>query len=144
MQEKVREEVQEKVLELAKRFQLNLLILLGSYDTGDFRPGESDIDIAYLGDDIKDIKRQLEFMNELSRIFKYSKIDLIDLQKASGLLKYEIAVKGRVLFERSEGLFERYKLYCYRYYYDTDKFRQGKKEFFREQLEGLLNGQNRA
>ncbi|MBU7005985.1 type VII toxin-antitoxin system MntA family adenylyltransferase antitoxin [Phosphitispora fastidiosa] len=144
MQDKVQEKTQEKMQELAQRFQLNLLVLLGSYAAGDFRQGESDIDLAYLGDEIKGIERHLELINELSRIFEYSKIDLIDLQKASGLLKYEIAVKGRVLFERSEGLFERYKLYCYRYYYDTDKFRQGKKEFFREQLEGLLNGKNRA
>ena len=130
--------------ELAKRFQLNLLVLLGSYDTGNFRPGESDIDIAFLSEDLKDMRRQLELINELSRIFRYSKIDLIDLQKASGLLKYEVANKGRILFERSEGLFERYKLYCYRYYYDTYKFRQGKKEFFQEQLEVLLDEQNRA
>ena len=130
--------------ELAKRFQLNLLVLLGSYDTGNFRPGESDIDIAFLSDEIKDMGKKLELINELSRFFKYSKIDLIDLQKASGLLKYEVANKGRILFERSEGLFERYKLYCYRYYYDTYKFRQGKKEFFQEQLEVLLDEQNRA
>jgi hypothetical protein len=84
----------------------------------------------------------MELLIELSRIFKYSKIDLIDLQKASGLLKYEIANKGRLLYEGTEGFYERYKLYCYRYYYDTSKFRRLKKEYFQEQLGVLMDGQS--
>lgn len=126
------------MLEIAEKFQLNLLILIGSYGTDDFRPGESDIDLAFLSDNSRD--QQLDLINELSRTFKYSKIDLIDLQKASGLLKYEVANKGRLLYEQSEGFFERYKLYCYRYYYDTQKFRQLKKEYFQEQLGVLMDG----
>ncbi|MBS4025542.1 MAG: nucleotidyltransferase domain-containing protein [Clostridia bacterium] len=128
------------MLDLAEKFQLSLLVLIGSYDTSEFRSGESDIDIAFISDDTKYASRQLELANDLCRIFKYSKIDLIDLQKASGLLKYEVATKGRLLYEQSEGFFERYKLYCYRYYYDTYKFRQGRKEYFQEQLGVLLDG----
>lgn len=130
------------MLDIAEKFLLKLIVVIGSYGTGDFKPGESDIDIAFLCE--KDMNQHMEMINELSRFFKYSKIDLIDLQKASGLLKYEVAYKGRLLYEQSEGFFERYKLYCYRYYYDTQKFRQLKKEYFQEQLGVLMDGQGRA
>ena len=51
-------------------------------------------------------------MMELSALFQHGKIDLIDLEKAPGLLKYEVATRGRSLFNSEKGFFERYRLYC--------------------------------
>lgn len=81
-------------------------------------------------------------MGELSTFFQYGKLDLIDLKKASGLLKFEVADKGRPLFQKAEGFFERYRLYCLRYYYDTAKFRALKKKYLQEQLGALRDAQH--
>lgn len=128
--------------QLARQFELQLVVLLGSYNTEEFKAGESDIDIAFLSEKSLTTDEYLTLINDLSGHFRYSKIDLIDLRKASGLLKYEIATKGRLLYELKEGDFIKYGLYCLRYYYDTAKFRQGRKEYFNEQLEGLSHERN--
>lgn len=122
---------------LAGKHELDLLILLGSYGTRYFQPGRSDIDIAFLPG--KELQRDeyLQLIRDLSAFFQYDRLDLIDLRRASGLLKFEIAGKGRVLFQSKPDFFERYRLYCLRYYYDTAKFRTLKKEFFKEQLGAL-------
>lgn len=122
---------------LAGKYELDLLALLGSYGTEHFHPGRSDIDIAFLSRKQLQTDDYLQLMEELSALFQYDRLDLIDLQRASGLLKYEIADKGRLLFHSKEGFFERYRLYCLRYYYDTAKFRTLKRECFQEQLGAL-------
>ncbi|UNC90874.1 type VII toxin-antitoxin system MntA family adenylyltransferase antitoxin [Candidatus Contubernalis alkaliaceticus] len=126
---------------LAQKYNLDLLVLLGSYGTENFKSGESDIDIAFLAGDALQGNRCMQFLTDLSILFKYGKIDLIDLKKTSGLLKYEIADKGRLLYESKNGFFLRYSLYCLRYYYDTKKFRVLKKEYFQEKLGVLLDGE---
>jgi predicted nucleotidyltransferase len=126
---------------LAVKYELDLLVLLGSYGTGHFDPGRSDIDIAFLSRNQLHQDDYLQLMGDLSAFFQYDKLDLIDLKRASGLLKYEIADKGRLLFHSKEGFFERYRLYCLRYYYDTAKFRALKKVYFQEQLGALRDAQ---
>jgi len=125
---------------LAHKYNLDLLVLLGSYGTENFKPGESDIDIAFLAGTALQGNMCMQFLNDLSMVFNYGKIDLIDVKKASGLLKFQIADKGRLLYESKNGYFLRYSLYCLRYYYDTKKFRVLKKEYFQEKLGVLLDG----
>lgn len=120
-----------------KKYKIELIVLIGSYGTSDFKHGESDIDIAFLTSSPLEDSQLLSFINEFSSIIKYSNIDLIDLRFASGLLKFEVATKGRLIFEKEEGFFARYSLYCYRYYYDTQKFRNLRREYLEEKLEQL-------
>lgn len=126
---------------LAEKHGIDLFLLLGSYGTRHFYPGRSDIDIAFLSREKLLADDYLLLVAELSALFQYEKIDLIDLGKVAGLLKYEVADKGRLIYQRKAGLFERYTLYCLRYYYDTAKFRLLKKEHFQEQLGALKDEQ---
>lgn len=128
--------------EIAKAFGLALVVLFGSYGTEQFRPGDSDIDLAFLSHEPFTGQQYLALLNALPRHFRYSKIDLVDLRQASGLLKYQVAAQGRLLYEEEEGYFLRYSLYCYRYYYDTAKSRQSKEAYFAQQLEELVHEQN--
>ncbi len=80
-------------------------------------------------------------MADLGLLFQHGRLDLIDLRKASPLLKFEIADKGRLLFHSEECYFEQYRLYCLRYNYDTAKLRAMKAECFQEQLGVLRNEQ---
>ena len=126
---------------LALKYELDLLVLLGSYGTKHFLPGRSDIDIAFLSGKQLQPDEHLRLMADLGALFHYDRLDLIDLRKASPLMKFEIADKGRLLFHSEEGYFERYRLYCLRYYYDTAKFRAMKAEYLQEQLGVLRNEQ---
>ncbi len=130
-------EKQRELEEIAREYELKLLILLGSYDTPFFQEKESDIDLAFLSSKKMSVDEKLRLLQDLSSFFQHEKIDLIDLTRASGLMKYEVATKGRLLFESNEDFFKKYTLYCLRYYYDTKKFRQLKKEQFKDQL-GVL------
>lgn len=130
------------VQEIAKAFGLKLVVLFGSYETEDFKPGVSDIDLAFLSHGVLTEAQYLSLINAFSRYFRYSKIDLVDLNKASGLLKYQIAAHGRLLYEEEEGFFIKYSLYCFRYYYDTAKFRQRRQAYLAQQLEEMTNDQN--
>ncbi len=127
--------------QFAVKYELDLLVLLGSYGTKHFLPGRSDIDIAFLSRKQLQPDEYLQLMAELGVLFHHDRLDLIDLQKASPLFKFEIANKGRLLIQSKEGFFERYRLYCLRYYYDTAKFRAMKAEYFREKLGVLRNEQ---
>ncbi len=129
----------QQINRLAGKYELDLLVLLGSYGTANFEPGRSDIDLAYLSRRKLQGNQHLQLLSDFSVFFEYDRLDLIDLRRASGLLKFEIADKGRLLFESEQGFFERYRLYCLRYYYDTLKFRNLKKDLFREQLGVLRN-----
>lgn len=131
-----------EIRRLAGKYELDLLVLLGSYGTKHFVPGRSDIDIAFLSREKLRTDDYLQLMMDLSALFQHERLDLIDLGKASGLLKYEVAAKGRLLFHCREGYFERYRLYCLRYYYDTAKFRLLKREYFQEQLGALQDEQS--
>lgn len=127
---------------IVKKYQLELLVLVGSYETQHFKKGESDIDLAYLGKKQLTVDQKLSLLEDLARHYRYGKIDVIDLQKASGLLKYQVATQGRLVYESFRGQFDRYYLYCLRYYYDTSKFRKLKQKYLAEQLGELSYGKN--
>lgn len=133
----ISDKVTEGIKKLALNYQVKLLVIVGSFGTGSYISGKSDIDLAYVRDKPLAVKDSISIINELSKLFENSKIDLVDLQRASGLLKYEVASKGRVIYEIREGFFERYKLFCLRYYYDTKKFRDLRSAYLQERLEVL-------
>lgn len=83
---------------LAIKYELDLLVLLGSYGTKHFLPERSDLDIAFLSRKQLQPDQYLRLMADLGLLFQHGRLDLIDLRKASPLLKFEIADKGRLLF----------------------------------------------
>lgn len=101
---------------IAQRYGLKLLVYFGSYQTEFYRP-DSDIDIAYLTDKPLTIEERLGLHRDLMLAHRKSEIDLVDLQTAEPILRYEIARGGRVLFEKESGLFDRYaRFYVKRIY----------------------------
>lgn len=85
---------------------LELLLLHGSRARGDAHAA-SDWDFAYIAHAGFDPDRLL---SELSTLLKADRIDLADLDRASGLLRYRAAADGVVVFERTSGVFERFWL----------------------------------
>ena len=85
---------------------VRLLVLHGSRARKEAHQG-SDWDFAYLADDGSD---ELEVRLFLSRWLGTDAIDLVDLSRAGGLLRYRAAGEGNVLYERESGEFEQFAL----------------------------------
>ncbi len=91
---------------------LRLLILFGSRARDDARPG-ADWDFGYLADGTVDLPALLAMLVEALRD---DRIDLVDLSRAGGLLRYRAACDGRLVHEASAGLFDRYRLEAARFW----------------------------
>ena len=94
---------------------LRLLILFGSRARGDARPG-ADWDCGFLADETVDVPGLLAALVEALRD---DRIDLVDLRRAGGLLRYRAACDGLLVHEASAGLFDRYRLEAARFWCDN-------------------------
>lgn len=94
--------------------------IFGSYVQGSIR-GNSDIDIAiYLKKDI-DIDTYLEIKMNLSEVLK-REVDLVILNNAPPLLKYEIYKNNILLFSRDKTLESKYKVKTLFEYSDIKRY----------------------
>jgi hypothetical protein len=91
------------VSELARKAPgLKLLVLFGSQARGEAHSG-SDWDFGYLAGPAFDPD---DFLARLVLRFKTDRIDLVNLERTNGLLRYRAAAEGQPLFEASSGEFE--------------------------------------
>ena len=86
---------------------IRLAVLFGSAASGRARP-DSDVDIAVLGEHELDAGAESRLARTLS-LATGRNVDLIRLQRASTLLKWQIASKGVPLVERTPGEFARFR-----------------------------------
>ncbi len=126
---------QDKLQQLAHRYQLRLLVYYGSYARKeDYNPSKSDIDIAFVSKSPLDGQQLFDLMTDLIVLHSKSAIDLVNLSTASGLLKEAIASDGRCFYEAEEGYFDKLCPYLYKSYYETRKFRKVKQAIFQKKL----------
>lgn len=86
--------------------QIRLLLLFGSRGRGATRP-QSDWDFAYLADgDLDEASLRAALVEALGT----DRIDLVDLLRAGGLIRYHAARDGIVVFERERRTGERFRL----------------------------------
>jgi predicted nucleotidyltransferase len=114
------EEIRERLVPLFKERDLRLILLFGSALTGAVHK-KSDIDLAFLFDRPVDI---LSMTNSVIRLLHTDKVDVIDLKHASPLLKYSVAEKGKLLYEKSPGMFFEFYSLAFKEYVDTRKLRE--------------------
>jgi predicted nucleotidyltransferase len=114
-----------------KEAGIELLILFGSRVTS-FAGASSDIDLAVR------VRRglkisKLDLLYELEGFFHPERVDLVILSpNTPPLLQYEIFLKGRVLFEEADGLFEEGRLKAWNLYLDTAPLRKREIEYLKE------------
>jgi uncharacterized protein len=112
------------------------MILFGSFNTNKFSQS-SDIDLAIIAQDIELIKkRKQKVLNEISKLFDYREIDLILLNYADPLLKFNIANNGRLIYEKATGLFNIFKVRAMSENNDAQKFYQLDKKYINNYLMG--------
>lgn len=104
-----------KIAKIAKKFQLKLIIIFGSFANGKNRTG-SDLDIAVLGFKEVSFNGQISLTNELSAVFNKN-IDLSVLNKANPLLLFQASKNPILLYGERED-FLKFKLYAFNVYND--------------------------
>ena len=130
------DEMKEKLTPLFKEKGLQFVLLFGSV-VSERTHKESDIDLAFLYDEPVGI---LDLTNQVIRLLHTDHVDVVDLYRASPLLRFWAAKQGKVLYERSPGLFNSFYSLAFRRYVDTKKLRKGRGESIKSFLEekGLL------
>ncbi|UJS20313.1 MAG: nucleotidyltransferase domain-containing protein [Candidatus Brocadia sp.] len=81
---------------------------------------KSDIDLAFLFDKPADI---LTLTNRIIRLLHTDHVDVVDLKRASPLLRYTSVKHGMLLYEREPGMFHEFYSLAFRRYVDTKKLR---------------------
>ncbi len=125
---------QAQLESIAKRHGLRLIVLFGSQVSGRTHP-ESDVDVAVWARKPLTALRRDRLWMALSDAFQ-SDIDLAILNHAEPLLLYQVARKGRPLYEGARWAWEDFKSYAFRYYEDTQKFRDDLARYLRRELGG--------
>lgn len=105
-----------EVRRVAAAHPLRLLVLYGSRARGDGHPG-SDWDLGYLADDGLDV---LALLADVTTVLGTDDVDLVDLARASGLLRFRAATDGVVLHEAAPGVHHDFALAAALHWYDVE------------------------
>ena len=101
--------------QLAQRTGVDVMMLFGSRGRGDAH-ARSDWDVGYLADRDIDVPALLAAIVE---IVGSDRVDLVDLQRASGLLRYRAARDGLLVYEAHPRLAERFRLDAAQFWCDA-------------------------
>jgi predicted nucleotidyltransferase len=120
----------DRILEIAARTSgLSLLVLFGSRARDDAH-ARSDWDFGYLGDSTLDVPTLLAALVET---VGHDRVDLVDLARASGLLRYRAARDGRALYESQPRVMESFCLDAADFWCDAEPIlRQGYQDVLAE------------
>jgi predicted nucleotidyltransferase len=94
---------------------VQVLVLHGSRARGDAGPG-SDWDFGVLTDGATDLAG---LSAVLTRVLGTDSVDLVDLRRASALLRYRAARDGVVVVETREGAFREFQLEAVQFWCDV-------------------------
>jgi predicted nucleotidyltransferase len=100
----------------ARQPGLTLLVLFGSRARGDAAV-HADWDFGYLSDGTVD---PLALMAALSEVVGSERLDLVNLARASGLLRYRAARDGVLVYEATPGRFDRFRFEAARFWFDAE------------------------
>ncbi len=106
---------------------LRLFLLFGSRAQGVARK-ESDWDFGYIGEGDFD---SLPLYTELSLLLKTDSIDLVDLRRASALLRFRAVRDGKLVYEASKGQYQRFWLEVVNFWCENE-------ELFKREYKGIL------
>lgn len=117
------ETIRERLSPLFMEEGLQLILLFGSHVSGKMHK-QSDIDVAVLFDRPVDI---LALTNKVIKLLHTNNVDVVDLSRASPLLKFAVAKNGTLIYEREVGVFNQFYSLAFRIYADTKKLREAQK-----------------
>lgn len=125
-------ELEYEYAKLAKKYNLDLIILFGSHASGKVKP-DSDVDIAFKGNEPLSFDDEQDLFGELVKLFERDDIDMVNLNTHSDIiLLYEIFTAGKVLFQINDWSFSHLRM---RSWFDFQDF----KRYFKMSKQATLN-----
>jgi len=122
----------KRLKNLCQKYSIQLLILHGSYATGN-AASESDIDIGILGGKKFDSGSKIDILEDFSEVFG-DKFDPVFLNGAEPLISYQVAIHGKPLFEATDGVFQLFRIQAVAKYMDSKKFRDMEKLYLKRAI----------
>lgn len=109
----------KKIKNIAKNYNLKLVLLFGSQVSQAFLNKESDFDVAYLPKKKIDFQGEYHLNYEFTKVFKSDRVDTVDLGKAPPLLFYAIFQNCQILYEEEALLFPGLRAYAFKKYIES-------------------------
>jgi predicted nucleotidyltransferase len=129
----ISEKQKQKIEELAKKYQLKLILLFGSRATGKVHK-ESDFDVAYLPSGNLSYDEETDINLQFIGIFSHDRIDTVDLRKAPPLLLFGIFKNCQILFAEDDLIFYRYRAYILKKYIEAESYYEQKYKKLKEKI----------
>jgi predicted nucleotidyltransferase len=107
---------EQELAQAAQQAGLRLLVLFGSRVSGHVHR-HSDWDFGYLAG--KTLDEEL-LRERLMAILRTDLVDLVDLSKASALLRIQVAVHGRPVFEEDTSVFQEFQIDAASFWCDVE------------------------
>ena len=123
-------EIRDRLNPIFQDKGLQLALLFGSAASGKMHK-QSDIDLAFLFNTPANV---LSLTNKIIQLLHTDHIDVIDLRRASPLLKFSIMKHGMLIYEREPGIFNEFYSLAFRMYVDTKKLRDAQTTAIRDFL----------
>jgi predicted nucleotidyltransferase len=122
-----------KTLEkLCRKHGVRMLVLHGSYVSG--RANEkSDIDVGMMMSRKIGAKAYLNILSDFGELFG-DKFDPVILNGAEPLISYQVALHGKLLYEKEKGLFASFRTQAVARYHDSKKFRDLEKLYLKRAI----------
>lgn len=132
-------ELKSKIIPLAEKYNLKLVVLFGSRVSGRVH-NESDYDVAYLSKEELSLEEESGFMYGLMPILRIRDerlVNIVDMKTVGPLMLYSITQKGVLLFESGASTFFRLKLYAWRAFIDSQLFRDNCFRIVKERIQAM-------
>ena len=120
------DKIKPKIAAIAEKYGLDMVVLFGSQATGKTHP-KSDVDIAVISEKPFD---RFKILDDFWSLFKREDVQVVDLANASPTLMRAVVVDGKLLYEREQAMFLKWKYYAISVWMDTAWLR----EFGRKKL----------
>jgi predicted nucleotidyltransferase len=136
--------VMDTLPEVCERFDVMFVVMFGSRTKGTARSG-SDMDMGvWLRTAPVSAEIELDLIRALVLATREGNLDVVVLNHADPLLGYHIVRDGVLLYERESGIFDRYRLWAWKRYLDTEKFRQLESKYVSAFLAGEVHHARQA
>lgn len=130
---------QDILARICEEFSLSFVVLFGSQLPG--KKGlKGDYDIAVFSEDKISGDEDLELVSRFSQILESDAVDVVILNFAPPLIQYEVAIYGRLLYEKKPGSFDRFRWQAVQRWNDNKKFNNLNLDYVKDYLAEMRVG----
>ncbi|ADH60571.1 DNA polymerase beta domain protein region [Thermoanaerobacter mathranii subsp. mathranii str. A3] len=127
----------KKLKEFVNKYNISLILIFGSYAKGRARE-LSDLDIGIKFDKNIDMNLYSSILRELVEIFNREDIDVVVLNYADPLLRFEIITSCKVLYQAYSEAYIDFYLYSVKSYDDVKKLKKLEENYLKKGIKNEL------